>query len=128
MGGRGASSGMSVKGKPYGSEFRSLMKVSNIKFVQPVGTNNAKDPLETRTHGRVYVTINADGKINSIDYYDVAGKRYKAINLLHDHGGIEGYHTHEGYYHDENGSRQLTSDEKKLVEYVKKLWYNKHSK
>ena len=33
MGGRGASSGMSVKGKPYGSEFKTIIKESNIKFV-----------------------------------------------------------------------------------------------
>ena len=36
MGGRGASSGMSVSGKPYGSEFRTLLKAGNIKFVKAV--------------------------------------------------------------------------------------------
>lgn len=34
MGGRGASSGMSEKGKPYGSEFRTLLKAGNVKFVK----------------------------------------------------------------------------------------------
>lgn len=33
MGGRGASSGLSVKGKPYGSEYHSVLKAGNIKFV-----------------------------------------------------------------------------------------------
>ena len=31
MGGRGASSGMSVKGKPYGSEFKTIIKESAAK-------------------------------------------------------------------------------------------------
>ena len=45
MGGRGASSGMSEKGKPYGSEFRTLLKAGNIKFVKQNAALNAKDPL-----------------------------------------------------------------------------------
>lgn len=62
MGGRGASSGMSEKGKPYGSEFRTLLKAGNVKFVKQNAALNAKDPLETMTKGRVYATINDDGK------------------------------------------------------------------
>ncbi len=128
MGGRGASSGVSVSGKPYGSEFETLMKASNIKFVRPTGANNAKDPLETRTRGRVYVTVNDRNEINSINYYDSTGKRRKTINLLHSHDKIEGQHTHEGYFHNENGTRHLTDDEKKLVAFAKRIWYNQHSK
>lgn len=45
MGGRGASSGMSEKGKPYGSEFRTLLKAGNVKFVKQNAALNAKDPL-----------------------------------------------------------------------------------
>lgn len=126
MGGRGSASG---EGKhPYGSEFRSLLKASNIRYVKPIGAENAKDPLETRTRGRVYATVNADGEINSISYYDKSGKRYKAINLLHSDGDIKGPHTHEGYFHKENGTRHLTDDERKMVAFVKGIWYNKHSK
>lgn len=126
MGGRGAASDTGKR--PYGSEFRLLFKASNIKFVQQITANNAKDPLETKTRGRVYATINEKSEINSISYYDANGKRYKTINLLHSHEDIKGQHTHEGYYHDENGTRHLTEDEKKLVAYVRKLWYNRHSK
>lgn len=77
MGGRGASSGMSEKGKPYGSEFRTLLKAGNVKFVKQNAALNAKDPLETMTKGRIYVTINDEGKINAISYYGADGKRVK---------------------------------------------------
>lgn len=128
MGGRGASSGISDKGKKYGTEFKSLLKVGNIKFVKSNDSDNAKDPLETMTRGRVYATINAKNEINSINYYDNNGKRVKSINLLHDHAEIKGEHTHLGYYHKENGTRKLTTQEKKLVEFVKKAWYDRKGK
>lgn len=128
MGGRGASSGKSNKGKAYGTEFRSLMKVGNIKFVQSIDSGNAKDPLETMTKSRIYATVNEKGQVNTINYYDTSGKRVKSINLLHSHGNIKGEHTHEGYYHAEHGTHRLTTQEKKLVAFVKKAWYNKHDK
>lgn len=128
MGGRGASRGMSEKGKPYGSEFRTLLKAGNVKFVKQNAALNAKDPLETMTKGRIYATINDEGKINAISYYGADGKRVKTINLLHSHEQFKGVHMHIGYYHDEGGTRALTADEKKLVAFVKKAWYNRHSK
>lgn len=128
MGGRGASSGMSEKGMPYGSEFRTILKAGNVKFVKQNAALNAKDPLETITKGRIYATINDEGKINAISYYGADGKRVKTINLLHSHEQFKGVHTHIGYYHDEGGTRALTADEKKLVAFVKKAWYNRHSK
>ena len=81
MGGRGAASGISDKGKKYGTEFSSLLKVSNVKFVRYNESNNAKDPLETMTKGRIYATINDRNEINSINYYDSDGKQVKSINL-----------------------------------------------
>lgn len=128
MGGRGASSGISDSGRKYGTEFTTLLKEGNIKFVKYNEANNAKDPLETMTRGRVYATVNDHNEINSINYYDSDGKRVKSINLLHNHTLITGEHTHLGYYHKENGTRKLTSQEKKIVELVKKAWYSKRSK
>lgn len=128
MGGRGASSGMSDSGRKYGTEFTTLLKEGNIKFVKYNESNNAKDPLETMTRGRVYATVNDHNEINSINYYDNSGKRVKSINLLHDHTTITGEHTHLGYYHKENGTRKLTTQEKKIVELVKKAWYDRNSK
>ncbi len=128
MGGRGVSSGVSVKGKSYGSEFRTLLQADNVKFVKQNAAMNAKDPLETMTKGRIYATINDEDKINAISYYGDDGKRIKTINLLHSHEQFTGEHTHIGYYHDEGGTRGLTDEEKKLVAFVKKAWYNRHSK
>lgn len=49
MGGRGASSGISNNGKPYGSEYTTLYQFGNIKFVRYNETKSAKTPMETMT-------------------------------------------------------------------------------
>ena len=69
MGGRGSSSGVSDSGKPYGSEYHTILTSGNIKFVKQNRANNAKAPLETMTRGRVYVTVNNKNEISSISYY-----------------------------------------------------------
>ena len=130
MGGRGASSGMSVSGKPYGSEFRSVLQDGNIKFVK-ANNGSATAPLETMTRGRVYVTVNAANELKFISYYDNQNKRTKTIDLTKPHKGVLP-HTHHGYEHFENDSKKgfanLTTAEKAMVERVRKLWYNRHSK
>lgn len=130
MGGRGASSGMSVSGKPYGSEFRSVLQDGNIKFVKPK-RGSATAPLETMTRGRVYVTVNAADELKFISYYDNQNKRTKTIDLTKPHKGVLP-HTHHGYEHFENDSKKgfanLTTEEKAMVARVRKLWYNRHSK
>ena len=57
MGGRASSSGMSVKGKPYGTEYTTLYKSGNIKFVRYNDASSAKTPMETMTRGWSYVKI-----------------------------------------------------------------------
>lgn len=49
MGGRGASSGVSDSGNPYGSEYNTVYQSGNIKFVKQVNASNAKSPMETMT-------------------------------------------------------------------------------
>ena len=73
MGGRGASSGMSDKGKPYGSEYRSVYAVENVKFVK-ANIGSASAPMETMTRGRVYVTVNAEDELKFVSYYDNKNK------------------------------------------------------
>lgn len=130
MGGRGASSGMSVKGKPYGSEFISVLQNGNIKFVK-ANNGSATSPLETMTRGRVYVTVNAADELKFISYYDNQNKRTKTIDLTKPHKGVLP-HTHHGYEHFENDSKKgfanLTTEEKAMVARVRKLWYNRRSK
>lgn len=127
MGGRGASSGLSDKGKKYGSEYTTLHESGNIKFVQYNDANSAKTPQETMTRGRVYVTVNGEDKLTSITYYDNANKRRKQIDLEKTHRGMKP-HTHHGYNHNENdsqkGAAKLTAEERKMVERVRKIWYN----
>ena len=123
MGGRGASSGISVKGKKYGTEYRTVLESGNIKFVQQTEGGAAKAPMETMSKGRVYVTLGSKGEPNYITMY-VKGKRIRQIDLNHPHDGMQP-HTHRGYLHDENGTRPLSKAERKLVDRIREIWQNK---
>ena len=127
MGGRGAASGFSDKGKPYGTEFSTLLKTSNIKFVRYNDSTAAKTPQETMTPGRVYVTVNDRDQLTAITYYDTDGKRSKTVDLNHPHEGKRP-HMHRGYNHAEGGTTGLSAKEKALVEFVVETWYNKKRK
>lgn len=127
MGGRGASSGISVKGKKYGTEYRTVHKIENIKFVVQNEKKPVKTPMETMTKNRIYVTIGKDGEPKSITLYDENGKRERQIDLTHNHtvNGVKSKpHTHMGYEHDENGTRQPSVKEKKLIDKVTRVWEN----
>lgn len=80
MGGRGASSGVSVKGKAYGTEYATLYQSGNIKFVR-YNDGAATAPMETMTKGRVYVTVNEKNELRNISFYDKENKRYKQIDI-----------------------------------------------
>ena len=129
MGGRGASSGMSDKKKKYGTEYKTVHKVGNIKFVTQNEQGSQKTPMETMTKGRVYVLIDKNKNTpKSIVYFDTKNKRNKQIDLDHVHKGMKP-HAHHGYNHAEHekskkGATNLTPKERKLVEKVKKEWYN----
>jgi len=130
-GGRGASSGISIKGKPYGSEYHAVYQSGNIKFIVP-NNGQVKAPLETMTAGRVYATIGTDGNPRYISYYDKHNRKWKQIDIEGMPHTINGKrelpHTHKGYYHNEKGDFLLSPKEKKMVERVRKAWYNRHSK
>lgn len=130
MGGRGSSSGISDSGKEYGTEYETLISFGNIKFIRRT-SDNTSAPLETKTKGRVYVTINQDGKPKFVSYYDTENKRSKTIDIDALHKGIK-THVHHGYHHNEKdgpkGATKLTPKEKKMVERINKLWYNSKSK
>lgn len=136
MGGDGAASGIKANGKEYGkkygSEYHTVLQSGNIKFVKQNAPSSVSSPMETRTSNRVYVTVNHDDKLKYITYYDKKNKRRKQIDLDGVPHLIKGEktlpHTHEGYYHDENGTRRLTAKERKMVENVTNLWYNYRNK
>lgn len=130
MGGRGSSSGISVKGKPYGSEYTTLYKSGNIKFVRH-NSGSATAPMETMTKGRVYVTVDDKNNLKAITYHDTENKRNKQIDLDKPHQGMKP-HTHHGYFHNENdssrGAANLTAEERRMIDKVKEIWYNNYNK
>lgn len=131
MRGRGASSGISNKGKLYGSEYITVYQSGNIKYVE-VNGGASTAPMETMSKDRIYVTIDKNTQeLKYVSFYDSSNKRYKQIDLQHPHkvdGIKEQPHVHMGYNHNENGDRKLTKEEQKLIESIKKKWYNKNSK
>lgn len=127
MGGRGSSTGVSVKGKVYGTEYKSLLTSGNIKYVVNVGQNTTA-PMETMTANRVYVTLSQQGEPKFISYYDKENKRRKQIDLDKPHQGVSP-HTHHGYEHNENDSSKgyanLTTKERQMVERITNTWKEK---
>ncbi len=124
MGGRGSSTGVSVKNKLYGSEYKSLLTSGNIKFVVPTERNTTA-PLETMTMRRIYVTLDTDGNPKYVTYYDKENKRCKQIDLDKPHRGVSP-HTHHGFNHNEKdtdkGFAHLTIKEKAMVKRVINIW------
>ena len=129
MGDRGASSGLSLKGNPYGSQYKTILTSGNIKFVK--ARPNAKESLlETMTPGRVYVLVGDKG-LKSIIYFDNNLKRNKRIDLDHWHKAIRP-HVQHGYFDNEYdiaagvkaGATDLTRSEKAMVARVTDLWDN----
>jgi hypothetical protein len=123
MGGRGAASGVSAQGYKYGTEFKTLMSVDNIKFVQFQNSTAATIPKETMSAGRnrVYVLVNKSGTLKSITFYDKSGLLKRQIDF--GHGGHQGFspHVHRGYEHSPN-AYSLTKSDKAYVEKARRLW------
>lgn len=135
MGGRGARFGVSEKGRKYGTEYKTVLQAGRIKFVKqiddrPQGKKKLKPqsvtaPMDTRTKGRIYVTVNEHDQLTFITFYK-QGKRKAQIDLTKPHNDLGVPHIHKGYIHDENGTRKSNLQEKRLVEKVQNLWHNRH--
>ena len=127
MGGRGSSTGISDKNKPYGSEYKTLLTYGNIKFVVSVN-GNATAPMETMTKRRVYVTLDYKGDLKFISYNGKGNIRCKQIDLHKFHNGVSP-HVHHGYIHNEydseKGFSHLTPKEMAMVDRVTKIWEEK---
>lgn len=132
MGGRGSSSGVSDNGNKYGSQFHVLKDISgnrlvrgNIEFIES-NSRDSESLLETMTSGRVYVLVGGNDLLKVV-YFDNDNKHKKEINFGHKHANMNP-HVHHGYYHNERdgskGATQLNTKEKKMVERVKKIWYD----
>ena len=127
MGGRGASVGISKQGKKYGTEYKTLHKVSNIKFISMNGKGSQKAPMETMTRGRVYVLVDKNkNELKNAVYFDQKNKRNKQIDLDHLHKGMKP-HVHHGYYHSEyevskKGGTKPNTKENKFIKFIDKAW------
>lgn len=131
MGGRGASFGVYyINGVPhkYGEEFTKIAQSGEIMYVKHNGTS-VTAPMETRTRGRIYVTLDKDNNVKHITFYDKeTGERIKQIDVRgRKHNGMIP-HTHLGYEHDEHGTRQLNPKEQKIVDRIIDDWNSKRKR
>lgn len=123
MGGRGASSGTSKKGNPYGSQYKTLLQVDNIKFVVAKTKTQAETLLETMTSGRTYVLVNhKNNNLKSVIFNEENGKRYKRVDLDHFHEKTKP-HAHDGYLKGKF-RKSLTAEEMKILDRVVSAWEN----
>lgn len=75
------------------------------------------------TPGRVYVETGGKDLLRIVTF-DEKNKRNHVIELDKRTGK---WHAHNGYLHSENGTsqhEQLSDDDKKILEKVKRLWHN----
>ena len=74
MGGRGASlKKEEPNGIIYGTEYKTIVQVDNIKFVRGVlpSSNNSKAPYKTSRQDRIYVTVKTySDELSSITTYN----------------------------------------------------------
>ena len=104
----------------YGSEFKTLMVDGNVKFITVRNPNESvRTPSETRSPGRVYVSITEKGKVQSVTTYDQTGKKATQIDIWHPHGGLQP-HAHDRDNH--TTARPLTQHEELLLKYALKKW------
>lgn len=78
----------------------------------------------------MYAIVNEKGEIAAIVYMSKDMKRTKQIDLTHFHGEMKP-HTHHGYLHNEldskKGASNLTTEEKRMVEFLLKTWKNRNA-
>lgn len=114
---------------PYGEDYYKVAQDGEVAYVKVRG-GSVTAPMETRTRGRVYATLDINNDVKHITFYDLeSGERTKQIDVKgKPHNGAMP-HVHLGYDHDEYGSRVvLTSKEEKTVRRILDYWENKRKK
>ena len=127
----GKGTSKSGKKKPYGTEFETILQIGNVKYVRPIsGATTA--PMYTKSERRIYATIDKEGQVRFITFYDATEeeekKRYKQIDIRGEAHEVDGElilpHVHYGYLHYENGTFKPTEVDKKFIEIILKGWYD----
>lgn len=128
FGGRGASSGMSIAGRKYGTEYKTLHQSGNVKYIRYNLSVASKNPFETQAKDRIYAIVNFQDEVKSIVFFDSNGMKCKEYDIRGHVHKIDGEwilpHAHLGYFHGENGTRKLTPEEKQDVDIILREWYN----
>ena len=127
FGGRGSSSGISYKGHKYGTDYKTVLKSGNIKFIVK-NRPDAEELLETMEKGRVYVLLNSKNNPGYIYYFNNQLKRNSRIDLSHYHRNMKPHNHHfeeKAFLNGKKGASKLTPQETKLVNNVLNIWYNK---
>jgi len=128
MGGRGSSSGVSLAGKPYGSEYKTLLRVGNVKFLMH-NHGPAAIPLETMSasKNRVYATVNSRGNIKYVTTYSEDGLAKIQYDLVYSNNKLISIH-----YHNWTGEsrgvehRQLSAKEYRWIEGIVNEWQRRN--
>mgnify|MGYP004687069885 FL=1 len=125
MGGRGASSGVSDKGKRYGTEYTTLAQFGETKVIKMNGNNSLTAPMETASKGRIYASVDNNGDIKHITFHDSNRERSKQIDVKgKPHNGLMP-HVHVGYEHNEIADRDLNDKERSFVTNLLNQWERK---
>ena len=122
MGGRGASSGKSVGGKAYGTQYKTLFTAGDIKFVSKA-TRQSEALMETKTKGRVYVETGGNDLLRIIRF----GDDNKRNTVLERDKRTGNWHKHIGYLHAEHGQErhlELSNEDRKNIDRISRLWYD----
>lgn len=124
MGGRGANSGVSIKGNKYGSQYHTILQNAEIKFVQK-NTRQSEDLMETMTPGRIYATVGGN-EIIRITFFDDNNKRKRVIEKDKRTGE---WHVHKGYLHSEYSENHRDKldpiIDKPILDRVLEQWQNR---
>ncbi len=129
MGGRGASLGISDKGKRYGAEYKAYGQIGNVKIVKYKDSKSITAPMETMPPNRVYATLDRYNDVKFITFYDANGERSKQIDLKGTpHGDLDIPHAHYGYEHNENGDGELSDKDKAIVDKIVNYWSRKRKR
>ncbi len=120
MGGRGAASGIGKN--PYGSQYHTLYKYENIRFVSN-SVKNYEPLMESKTDGRVYVQIGGKDIVRIV----FIGEGHKRNKVIEQDKRSKGWHVHHGFLHTENSEKEhepLSNRDKQYLEKVKMIWHN----